>query len=284
MSRRRLKHDIKAKITRTDYGQTTIAERRNTLRSRIRKFQTLQAIYMPGLLQYLTDLQRTAPTTSDDGGSHVHAEDMDLWLPSMLPIHLRQHICIQIEDATDGLPEIEKKLRQAQCHSALDSLRRALRLKSHMVDWRNHNARGQREGLRSRVQIDRINRDCTSATAKYRAARIAFEKLSDGQSIAEEFPPLLDSDVRSYADPDLEANKKKKRSYVGREEGGNDEEENIDELQEIGCRPAGESRRVISWIWRHKVLSSLLADDSGGLPQVVVGTDVGKRSVFILQC
>ena len=57
-----------------------------------------------------------------------------------------------------------------------------------------------------------------------------------------EFPPLLDSDVCSYADPDLEANKKKKCSYVRMEEGGNDEEENIDELQEIGYYPAGESQ------------------------------------------
>ena len=99
---------------------------------------------MPGLLQYLTDLQCGALTTSNDGSSHVHAKDMDLWLPSMLPIHLWQHICIQIEGATDGLPEIEKKLRQAQCHSALDSFCHALFLKSHMVDWKNSNAQGQK--------------------------------------------------------------------------------------------------------------------------------------------
>lgn len=133
----------------------------------------------------------------------------------MLPVDLRQQICIRIEGAPDGLPGIKKKLRQAQCHSALDSLRRALRLKSHMIDWRNGNARGQREGLRSRVQIDRIERDCISATAKYRAARSALEKLSNGLPIDDDFRVLLDSDVRSYADPDLEANNKKKK-LVGR--------------------------------------------------------------------
>lgn len=200
----------------------------------------------------------------------------------MLPVDLRQQICIRIEGAPDGLPGIKKKLRQAQCHSALDSLRRALRLKSHMIDWRNGNARGQREGLRSRVQIDRIERDCISATAKYRAARSALEKLSNGLPIDDDFRVLLDSDVRSYADPDLEANKKKKKSYVGREDGGNEEEENIDELQEQGRHPAGESRRVISWIWRHRGLSSLSTDDANGGANQGAGTDTSKFCVFIL--
>lgn len=205
-------------------------------------------------MQYITNVERAAKPTNKDDAPRIHVEDTDLWLPSMIPSNVRNQICIRLEEARQDLPDLELKLREAQCHSALDQMRRALRLKSHMVDWRNSNARGQREGLRSRVQIDRIERDCMSATAKYRAARNALVLLSSEESICDDFPTLHDADVRSYADPDLEANRKKKRTVIAETE---EEQENIDDLQEDTRRPAGESRRIISWIWRHKGLSSL---------------------------
>lgn len=259
--RRRVKTDVKAKATHSNSSQATISERRNTLRSKLKKFQQLQAIYMPGLLQFVINRQRSAPTPApNDNTPRMHVEDAELWLPSMVPTAVRDRVCLCMEDSPQGLPGIEQRLREAQCTSALNQLRSALRLKSHMTDWRNANARGQREGLRSRVQIDRIERDISSSSAKYRAARLGLINLSNEASVSTQFPILHDNDIASYADPDLEANRKRKRTVVA--ETAEELEENVDDLQEDRRRPAGESRRVISWIWRHRGLSSLTGDAS----------------------
>lgn len=104
---------------------------------------------MPGLLQHRTNLEQASSQQHiNEPVPQIAAEGVLLWLPSHLPPSLQRSICIA------GLPEIEERLRTAQCHGALETLRKALRLKTHMVSFRNKNSRGQRKGLRSRVLID----------------------------------------------------------------------------------------------------------------------------------
>ena len=148
------------------------------------------------------------------------------------------------------LPEMEEQLRTAQCFDALSSIHAALRLKTHMVNFKNKNTRGQREGTRSCTLIDRVVLCAKSAAAKYNAARRAKLRLSGPGSWEQQLQPLLDKDIRSYADADLEANRERKKGVVLEEDRGTNAEEEL-EIDSGGLhrRPAGESRRVISWIW-----------------------------------
>lgn len=137
------------------------------------------------------------------------------------------------------------------------------------------------------MQIDRIVRQANSAAAKYRVAREAKVRLSGPGDWEETLRPLLDSDIRSYADPDDDAKKKKgagkgkrKRGVQDVEEEGEDrdededEEDNLDDLPEDNRRPAGESRRVISWIWRTGGRSTFADGDMAG--------DESKFRIFLL--
>jgi len=124
-----------------------LTEQRNLLRSRIRAWEQLQAIYMPGLLQYCHDLstRRSTPSLSDN------PEDLEIWLPSKLPQADRARVYMQ------GLAAVEEKLHTAQCYDALDSIRHILTVKTCMIQFKNKNVRGQKGGTRSRAVIDRVH-------------------------------------------------------------------------------------------------------------------------------
>lgn len=129
------------------------------MRGRMRGFQALQQIYMPGLLQYQTDIARLAtlpPATSN------HAEDLELYLPSGVATNRRRAVCME------NLPAMEERHRTAQCHDTLNTIRNTLRLKTHMVYFKNINSRGQKDGLRSRSMIDRVQGKVGTAARKYR--------------------------------------------------------------------------------------------------------------------
>ena len=58
----------------------------------------------------------------------------------------------------------------AQCYDALDVIQHTLKIKSHMVKFKNQNVHGQWEGLRSRSVIDRVHERAQMHVAKYWAA------------------------------------------------------------------------------------------------------------------
>ncbi len=97
---------------------------------------------MPGLLQIQTTRGMNPKVL---WSSNPNPEDVDLWLPSALPADRRQATCVA------NLPQMELRLRTAQCRSSLDGLRQALRIKTRLVYFKNKNIRGQREGTRSRL-------------------------------------------------------------------------------------------------------------------------------------
>ena len=179
----------------------SLTEQRNQLRSRIRTWEQVAAIYMPGLLQYRANL---LPNARDGDGSPPadavvlvpqHPEDARLWFPSQLPDAVRSLVCVE------KLPEIEAKLRTAQCFDALDSLPHILKIKTRLIKFKNKNIRGQCEGTRSHAIIDRVHEKARAAAAKYRAARSAKYLLSGPGSWENELRVLADSDIRGYQDP-----------------------------------------------------------------------------------
>ena len=241
-------------------------EQRNLLRTRLRGWEQLLSIYMPGLLQYKEDLASGTITAPYTPRHSDNPEDADIWLPSRIANAHRSRVC------REGLAEIEERIRTAQCYDALDVIRHTLKIKSRMVMFKNQNVRGQREGLRSRAVIDRVHERARVHAAKYRAAREAKYALSGGGPWEEVLQVLMDADVRGYQD------KNRLRVRTGRL--GTLDDEQV-EAAEGGGGPSsartvedvemedgagislwdevrerrdgtGETRRTLSWIWTTK--------------------------------
>ncbi|PPQ73936.1 hypothetical protein CVT26_006557 [Gymnopilus dilepis] len=246
-SQRRLAWVVKQK----DKEAATIAEERASLRKEIERWKKVQAIYMPGLLQHLSDLERANPEST---GESEKAEDIRLWLPSSLSKADRDSICLP------GLASVEERLRTAQCADALASIRATLRLKSRMVQFKNKNIRGQRSGTRSRELINRVHNRARKYAARYRAARAAKLVLSGPGPWESTLRPLQDSDVRSYQDPErLKPSQRRPGTYEDgkepepacTEDGRVDDGSGIDLMPENRSRRdgSGRTRLMISWIW-----------------------------------
>ena len=151
---------------------------------------------MPGLLQYKDDLTLGSITAPYSPRHSKNPEDADIWVPSWVAEAHRLCIC------QEGLAEIEDRIQTAQCYDALDVIRHTLKIKSRMVMFKNKNACGQREGLRSRAVIDRVHERAQVHAMKYRAAQEAKYALCGGGPWEEVLRVLLDEDVRGYQDKD----------------------------------------------------------------------------------
>ncbi|PPR02839.1 hypothetical protein CVT26_009581 [Gymnopilus dilepis] len=249
----RLAHGINSHSTDAKDGSLT--EQRNVLRSRLRVWDQLVSIYMPGLLQFLTDQAEKEPSsvpsevTVDIATKSTHPEDAHVWLPSRIPPSQRRRVC------REGLPEIEERLRSGQCHDSLENLRQTLRLKSRMIQFKNQNIRGQRDGTRSRAVIDRIHDRAKVAAGKYRSARSALLSLRGPGDWEKNLRVLEDSDIRGYQDPDRLRPRKGRMGIFEDDEspGVTVEPDNVGLtlLNQSRTRRdgTGETRRTISWIW-----------------------------------
>ncbi|KAE9401895.1 hypothetical protein BT96DRAFT_991729 [Gymnopus androsaceus JB14] len=118
------------KATKTALQTSQILERRNILKRTLRAFEKLRSVYMPGLVQYLTNIDEDL-SYNEDG----HPKNEKLWLPSTIPTHLRKQVCC------DDVDTIEERLRRARAYDALDSVRHTLRVKTKMILFKNKNVR-----------------------------------------------------------------------------------------------------------------------------------------------
>ena len=250
--RRRL-HKLANKTpnTATPLQESTVVEQRNILRTRIKGWEQLCPIYMPGLLQFQSDtLHNTSSTTTGN------PEDMIIWLPSKIPGSARAGVC------QEGLASVEEVLRTAQCHDALEGIRHILKIKTRMIAFKNRNIRGQRQGTRSWAVIDRVHERARNMAEKYRAARSAKVELSGPGTWEDVLRVLKDGDVRGYQDADRLRVRPGRRGTLEDDaaelaaEGGNqmdvDIESEISLLPETRTRRdgTGETRRTLSWIWQ----------------------------------
>lgn len=243
---------------------TALRDQRKILKERIQHWEAVRAVYMPGLLQIQTDLGAN-PTAL--WSSNPNPEDVDLYLPSAIPSNCRSSACIQ------NLPEMELRLRTAQCSTSLQGLRQTLRVKTRMVYFKNKNIRGQREGTRSRSIIDRVHKRAIRFVQKYRAARRAKLNLEGPGDWELTYQELRNDDIRGFAS----AKPKKKGVRHGIWEDGHappepeepellgDETESDPDLNdgtEAGPPPkkkrkkgTGETRKELSWIWQTTALT-----------------------------
>ncbi|PPQ81349.1 hypothetical protein CVT26_014500 [Gymnopilus dilepis] len=244
-----------------------LLEQRNQLTARIRTWEQLLPVYMPGLLQYRSKLRENGTDADSVPGQ---PENVPLYLPSLIPQEHRSSVCIV------KLDEIEDRLRTAQCYDALANLRHILKIKSRLVMFKNKNVRGQREGTRSRAIIDRVHEKARVAAAKYRSARVAKFNLSGPGAWEEELRVLQDSDVRGYQDPNKLRERQARRGTL------EDEQLTLDPAE---AQPAsqtddftlfreertrrdgtGETRRTLSWIWR---VSGVADDPSNATDEIL---------------
>ncbi|KAK0456981.1 hypothetical protein EV421DRAFT_1887058 [Armillaria borealis] len=208
------------------------------------KFEELQAIYMPGLLQFITESEEL-----DYSSSGVLAEGVKLWLPSSVPADRHGQVC------DTSLSDMEELLHTAQCHDALNSIRHILRLKMRMVEYKNKNIRGQRDGTRSRAGIDAIHERALAAAVKYRRAREAKLRCASSGDWEQVLRKLEDGDICSYQDPD------RLRRGTGRRGmnedsweprvGADAPEQGIELHQDDRekCDGTGQTWHSLSWIW-----------------------------------
>ena len=201
ISRRRLDGLAKSREQGGTPGQAaSLTELRNVLRARIKNWEQIRGVYMPGLqsLQMEQERQSTSSSTTHNPlraegfkppPMSSHPEHYDLWLPSSLSPSVRTSIC------SPRLITIEERLRTAQCSDALENLRHVLRVKSQMILFKNKNVRGQREGTRSRSVIDRVHSRARASASKYRLARAAKLALSGPGAWESTLRVLLDSDI-----------------------------------------------------------------------------------------
>lgn len=230
----------------------SLTEQRNLLRSRLRGWERLVLIYMPGVLQYQIDGgATTSPSSSSTSGQ---PEDAEIWLPSHIPTLHHDIVCMS------GLPDIEVRLREAQAYDALDKVRNTLKVKSRMIEFKNRNVRGQREGLKSRSVIDSIHEKARLAAERYRRARIAKMFLSGPGDWEAILQVLEDRDIRGYQDPNRLRVRQGRRGILDDEQleqlatstpdvvADND---NLTLFNEPRGRRdgTGETRRTLSWIW-----------------------------------
>uniref|UniRef100_A0A8H8CGI7 Uncharacterized protein n=1 Tax=Psilocybe cubensis TaxID=181762 RepID=A0A8H8CGI7_PSICU len=143
-------------------------------------------------------------------------------------------------------------------HATTSSIFIALGLEleeAQMIDFKNKNIRGQRDGTQLTTIIDRVHVRARFAASKYRSARVAHLALAGEGDWENTYQVLEDKDVRGYQDPD------QLRPHVGRrgiyEDGHKpsnievDEDDSIDLVNQQRNRRdgTGQTRRTLSWIW-----------------------------------
>ena len=204
---------------------------------------------MPGLLGLEAELLASLNTSTN---SH-QPEHVPLWLPSSLSPEMCQIACAA------NVAAYEEKLRTAQCHDLLEKIRHILRIKTHMVQFKNKNIRGQVAGTRSRTVINRVQDRARYLSQHYCIARAAKLALSGPGDWEKQLRVLNDSDVRSYQDADRLQKRKGRKGTLEDDQleaatGTHNEDQQdvgIDLMAEKRSRRdgTGETRRTLSWIW-----------------------------------
>lgn len=224
--------------------ENKIEEWRHALVVKIKKFRSLQQIYMPGALSALEELD----ADRDADAVLPKVERVKLFMPSeMTPEHSNDNVC----GCITGLLDMETKLRVAQCENSLASLRSRLHAKHHLLGFRNANIIGQVQSTKARMLIDQVGERVESYANRYRRGYSALVALKG----AEAYPHLRllkPEDVQLDGDAgDSDAAARKKLAMIGSGHG-----------KRVPRNAPGMSRRVMSWIW---TVRGALDDDEGCL-------------------
>ncbi|KAJ7824872.1 hypothetical protein B0H14DRAFT_2369302 [Mycena olivaceomarginata] len=223
-SQSRMKSELKGTTLVTADRASQIQELRNSFLKKLRTFERMQAIFMPGVAA----LKEEAEERCDPDLPPPKAEEIKLWLLSDLTASQQRTACRK------GLAEVEAKLRRGQCVDALDMLRSRLHTQKHIITWRNSNAVGQRAATRSATLIGRVGDRISRVAAKYWHAREALIALK-GVSFAPEFKVLEAADLTISVEEENDSTARRKLAHLGSSKRAQNEPTN--------------AKKHFSWIW-----------------------------------
>ncbi|KAF7965473.1 hypothetical protein HWV62_43305 [Athelia sp. TMB] len=216
----RLKFDAKAlNSSATALQLAKVQERKNGLHRKLKVWTDVQQLYMPGL----TILRAREERAAADSTREIQVYNIALHLPSALPAQMR---------VDSKLVEYESRLRMAQCYEALEALRRHLRLRTHMYQFKDKQLSGQRANTRSHGLVTTTQLKVNASAAKYSRARAALTSLAErtGDVGWERHLKVLNrEDIRAFGEDEdkVDAHRGNRRE-----------------------KALGEGHRRLSWIWK----------------------------------
>jgi hypothetical protein len=225
--RRRIKAELAGGAITADC-EGKINEYRISFLSKLRNFRELQRVYTPSAVCALL----AEEAARDEEAAPPKAEDIRLFLPSALPTDERMSGCLR------GVPDMEARLRKAQCSDALVKLRALLHSKGHLILFRNENVTGQYGSTRSQTLIARVGTRVTQHHKKYNKARRALRALK-GDDFAPHFKKMHTADLSlDGEEKESDSASRKKLARLGAGDSG---------------RPSrnvpSSKQKALSWIW-----------------------------------
>ncbi|KAF7331292.1 CxC2 domain-containing protein [Mycena kentingensis (nom. inval.)] len=230
---RRVRALAELKSAQSTTMKISLRRDRKRLNKNIAAIRAMQATYMPAALRVLEALSLPQETL---------AEKVPLLPPSALSAAQRSN-----EGCRSGLVEIERQLRDAQCRAAIAGVRSQLHMKYRLLLHKKQHVRHQGPATRSRTTIARNESKILLHSDKYQSARRALLQIASTRENGENDATV--DKASGVAWPEL---RKEDIRYLDDSDEGNwmvDDDEVFGSEQGTRGR-AGESRRVISWIWR----------------------------------
>jgi hypothetical protein len=237
--------------------QTAIQQRRTNLLKRIQKLIAIRHKFMPGLDSYLASEPYVLDAASTSTPEHI-----PLYLPSSFPPEHRSLIC------TEGIEDVEDRLRFAQASEALTKLRCQLMKRTYASRYRVRNVSTQRHYTRFRTLQEQTENKVKISTLQYNTARNALLQLR-GPGVWEKILRKLgEEDIRGLSEKALIEEEKEEtrrtRTMAGMKEFQMTEEGMFDNVPAATFNPnlaVGEGHRTLSWIWYsttgHEINSSV---------------------------
>jgi hypothetical protein len=172
----------------TDNREGKLLQQCNILQRRVDSWVKMQELYMPTLAG-LRLKERSA-----SGETVVAPDSFKLWLPSQIG---------RTAPCDSHLQRLEWRLRYAQAHDALRSLRSGLRAQTAILKYKDRNLRGQGANTRARNTLKGIESRIKTAADRYERAHRALVLLSPflkETSWHSSLRPLNKEDIRFMSD------------------------------------------------------------------------------------
>ncbi|KAJ7026086.1 hypothetical protein C8F04DRAFT_966920 [Mycena alexandri] len=225
-AQRRIKAEL-AGDTLTVDREGKVNEHRLSFMSKLNRYRNLQRVYTPGAIRALQGEE----AERDEDTAPPKAEDVSLFLPSALSSAERVSGC------QAGLPDMEARLREAQCGDALATVRSLLHSKGHLIIFRNEHVTGQVGSTRSQTLIARVGGRVTQHHKKYSQARRALHVLK-GNDYAPHLKKMRQSDLTlAGEEKESDSSARAKLARLGAGKHGRQ------------SRNAPSENKTLSWIW-----------------------------------
>jgi hypothetical protein len=173
---------VQSKGLNTSKQLADIQEKRTGLLRQIHNWREVQLAYTPHVASLISQMQHTPET---------FAENTPLFLPSSLPIHIRnlpelQEIC-----------QLERRLREPQANDALAEIRRQRRIIQGLWQFKqlNVSGTGNKPNTRMLTLWKRFDNKTKRAAQAYRTAWSALRILDSNGSWTSHLMELKDKDI-----------------------------------------------------------------------------------------